>query len=579
MAVRNTTLKLSGSDLQVMSASDITNIQQQAIHQYALNPSVTLSLVSQDGSLNRMIDRRYQAGTASSTNTAFPANSPNIQAIDTVWDTIDQAVGTPANTWQQSNVNRAYPVFLNSDDEIQAMSREDFYDTFIDPAIAAWYAPTGSGNFAGAGQYAIYASNSESGFTLVGSDPVFTDSISADTIRSGNLPENPLDQPSTGTSYYLHVKNSSAVSYSLPFQIDSDGNIQQFTAADFNSLLQYHMRYAIVSRSGSQIRYQIEDQDGTQGRTSGTGIADTQYDSFSRRNQQIDDTYYTQEVPAGNIETRKTYYLKIVNSGNVSGTDTSESYSASATPSGEVDEGLVLTFTLTTNNVPNGTSVPYAISGITNADISAGSLSGNVTIQGNTGSTQVTLVKDFVAENETATCNFTTNSGTRTVSVDIGDVPETVSLEGSSTNPEEPNDIPITDGEVSVGWRFYSNGTVAYYNGEENPTDDTTGHANWINNPSPVNDYWIRASSVNFSGIPTGLSGGSAPGTLGTGSATWYKLTGNGGSNRLWAWIDYRDNGSYGNVRSDFKVEIATDANGNNIVATGYYRVRWEGGA
>jgi len=571
MTIRSSTLKLSGSELQVMSSTDITNIQQQAIHQYALDPSVTLSIVSQDGSLNRMIDRRYRAGTVSSTNTAFPANSPNIAAIDTVWDVIDQSVDSPSNTWDNSNVNIAYPVYLNSSNEIVAMSRADFYDTFIDPAIAAWYAPTGSGNFAGAGQYAIYASNSQSGFTLVNSNPVFTDSISADTIRSGNLPENPLDQPSNGTSYYLHVKNSAAQSYNLPFKIDSNGDLQQFTAANFNSLLQYHMRYAIVSRSGSQIRYQIEDQDGTQGRTSGTGVADTQYDSFSRRKQQIGDNYYTQEVPAGNIETRITYYLKIVNSGDVSGTDTSASYSASSTPTGSVDEGLTVTFILTTNNVANGTQVPYTISGITSADISAGSLSGNVEIQNGSGSTSITLVEGGGEEAETATCTFTTAAGNRTVAVDVNDIiAETAQLEGASGSDPHYSRLGVSDGSVRKGWRFLTDGTVQDYDADKNPQNNS-GHQRWNNKATPTGTWYIR---INLSTYQVGS--GTQSGTISGQNMnlnTWYDLN----TNRFFGQRDDFQADSYDDRYMTYKVEISRNNDGTNIAATGYYRIQWAG--
>lgn len=568
MAVRSNVLRLNADNhLQGMGTAEISAIQEQAIYQYSLNPSVTLSVVASNGNLNSMTDRRYSAGTASSTNSSFPGDSQDVQPIDTVWDVVSMSVASnPPNVWDESNVNRAYPVYLNASNEICAMSREDFYDTIIDPAIAQWYAPVGSGNFAGAAQYAFYEGNGGlTGFSLVSSSPVFQNTVASTDLTTGNLPENPLDQPSSTTNdYYLYLKNASAVTYSLPFKINASGELEQFTAADFNSLLQYHMRYAIVSRVGSQIRYQIENTSGTQGRTSGAGIADTHYASFTRRNQQIGDVYYTQEVPSGSSTTRNTYYLKIVNAGSVDGSDTSETYTATVSPSGSVNEGNSVTFTLNTNNVANGTTVPYAITGITAADISSGSLSGNVTINSNSGSVSITIATDSLNENETATCSFTTTAGTKSASIDINDVTvEAVSLEGTSSNPKR-NQFPPTPG-TDQAWVFNTNGSIQWYNGADGVTQ-TAGFNPWCNVVNPTGDWYVRCTSRTGDGTIQSWS-----------LNTWYKISGSGSNTRSFRISDLRTPGTYGPADSQFTFQISP--NQSTIAATGYYELHWEGGA
>ena len=531
--------KLSGSDLQVMNTSDITAIQSQAIYAYSLSPSVTLSVVGSNGNLNAMTDRRYAAGAASLSNTGFAGNSADIAAVDTTWDVIDQTIASTANTWDDSNVNIAYPVYLTAAGEIQAMSREDFYDTFIDPAITAWYAPTGNGNFAGAAQYAVYEGNGGvNGFTLVSNSPVFQNTVSADTIRSGALPENPLDQPSaTTTDYYLYLKNASAVTHELPFKIDSDGNIQQYTQATFNNMLQYHMRHAITSRAGSYIRYQVQDASGTLGRNSGTGMADTHYASFTRRTYQTGDNYYTQEVPSGSLTTRSTYYLKIVNSNDI--TSASASYTASASAT-SIDEGESVTFNLTTNNVADGTVVAYTISGITADDLTSGSLSGNVTINSNAASVTISLAEDGTTENEVATCTFTTASGNRTASVSIGDV--------APVGPW-PSSIPFAWGTefreifgASQGGQAQAFSRVTFYNqvGSQNRIQVTSVSGTNAAVATPANGYielgdTYAGATIEVRYRITNASYNNAGSTPSEASGTWVTVA--DGSAKQFNWL------------------------------------------
>jgi hypothetical protein len=64
-----------------------------------------------------------------------------------------------------------------------------------------------------------------------------------------------------------------------------------------------------------------------------------------------------------------------------------------------VNEGSTVTFTLTTTNVASGTSVPYTLSGISAADVSGGSLSGNTVVNSSGVATiSVTLLNDSLTE-------------------------------------------------------------------------------------------------------------------------------------------------------------------------------------
>lgn len=65
-----------------------------------------------------------------------------------------------------------------------------------------------------------------------------------------------------------------------------------------------------------------------------------------------------------------------------------------------INEGQSVTITLSTVNgtVPNGFTVPYTVTGISAGDLSSGSLTGNFTLNSNTGSVSFTLSNDATTE-------------------------------------------------------------------------------------------------------------------------------------------------------------------------------------
>ena len=86
-------------------------------------------------------------------------------------------------------------------------------------------------------------------------------------------------------------------------------------------------------------------------------------------------------------------------------------YSVSSPAS--VNEGQNLTYTVTTTNVVNNTTVGYTITGITSGDISSGSLTGNITINSNSGSTTIGLANDNLTDgNETAVLTLASTDST-----------------------------------------------------------------------------------------------------------------------------------------------------------------------
>lgn len=145
---------------------------------------------------------------------------------------------------------------------------------------------------------------------------------------------------------------------------------------------------------------------------------------------------------------------------------------------------------------------------------------------------------------------------------------ETITLGGTTSTPITYADFPQA-APISIGWGFYANGNV-YKMGSANlqvvKTTALYSSTQWCN-VTPSTTYYIRVS--NFAG------GNNIDTSISASLNTWLALT----TNRLFKYTDSRNITTYADEDGVIKVEIATDAAGSNIVATGYYRTFWTGTA
>ena len=309
MAVRRP-LFYDGSDFKEMTAAMVTAIQDRCVYLYGGSPSVTIEISVGSGSLGAMTDTRMQAGapTQDFTNYDTSGETPNIsRATDVTFDKMNQvnaSLSSPTDT-----NNRLYPVNYNSG-TIQAMTATDVFDTFITQAIGTLTDGSDRG-----GTFRISTSTSESGHTLISSNPVFTDTRANTSLYSaGGIPE-VQDQPFDVNNYYLHRTNQGASpSVTLPFQITSGNDLQRYSITALDAMLLAEIRHHTVNTSGSTISYNINGS----GNNRGTGMVDTRLDGSGNYQQRQDGTtgssgtsYRTQEFPNGSPQTISTYFLKI----------------------------------------------------------------------------------------------------------------------------------------------------------------------------------------------------------------------------------------------------------------------------
>jgi len=310
MAVRTPLINDSGN-VKEMSSTQVDQIVDQAVYQYSLNPSVSLSVVSSGGSLGTINDTRLQAGAASTSATAFPSEATTAEpsVVTVSYSKIDETVASITPT---TDTGKTWPAYYNASGHIQAMSLQDVKDTFLHPAIDLLTAATTTSQQAGT--YHISSTTSVTDSTEVsGANTAIYLDTRADTSQytAGGIGET-LDQPTTITSYYLQRVNGVDNSYILPFYVNASNHLQEYDATTFESLLQEWIRYtAASSADGYTIRYNL----GTSGSGNerGSGMGDTRLNgsgNYQTRFVNADD-YRAQEFPNGTPTTINTYYLRI----------------------------------------------------------------------------------------------------------------------------------------------------------------------------------------------------------------------------------------------------------------------------
>ena len=119
------------------------------------------------------------------------------------------------------------------------------------------------------------------------------------------------------------------------------------------------------------------------------------------------------------------------------------------------EEGQSIQVTLTTTNIPNGATVPYTITGITQADLSVGTITGNFTISSNTSTLEFRFARDSVTENETM--RISVNNVNTLLDIPITDVPagnEILTLSPSTFSYNDRIVLTITGGTPNGSFEF-----------------------------------------------------------------------------------------------------------------------------
>ena len=303
------------NDLVEMTSDELVEVQSRIIYAYSQGTTATLTQVSDSGAnITDMDDTRQQAGASSQSASAFVAEGTTAEpgTVTVTYDKINLAY-TTSGVGNTTDSGSTFPIWWDNDNNtIQCMSLGDCKDTFLHPCIDLMIAGTESANTAGT--YTITSSASAAtDYTKVSGDdtPVFINTI-ADTsaYSAAGIPET-LDQPTTVTSYYLHVRDGAANTPSrMPVVVDGDLNLAQMSTSTIDSVLGDWLRYtAANSGDGYKITY---DANTSGGNTRGTAMVNTKLDGSGDYQTLLSgDDYRSQEFPNGTAQTITTYNLRI----------------------------------------------------------------------------------------------------------------------------------------------------------------------------------------------------------------------------------------------------------------------------
>lgn len=207
----------------------------------------------------------------------------------------------------------------------------------------------------------------------------------------------------------------------------------------------------------------------------------------------------------------------------INDTSTNPTYTLSRNYSSR-NEGSSVRFTMTTTNVANGTTIPWSVSGISSADLSSGSLSGNFTISNNVAYADFTFANDQTTEG-TETMTLTSQSQSLTVTIADTSQPPVYTVGSAITGTDQAasvsggspqiwnqsyssigsSGVNTTSSSAQVGdWIYYSN-TFYGYNGY-GQVYAVSGGSTYIT-PFQFSNGWSNR------GYATNISGGNAWGT------------------------------------------------------------------
>lgn len=307
MAVR-IPLIYNGAQLQEMKTSDLTNIYTLGAYYYSLSPSRTLTVSGSGGNLTAIDDTRLQAGAASTASGGFPPESTTAEpsVVTTSYQRITQTSGSAPIT--TSDTGKTFPIYWNGT-QVQAMTEQDFLDTFVYPTINQL--SSGSTTSSQAGTYFISTSTSVTDATLVSSTPVFTDTQADTSLYTADEIAEALDQPQIITNYYLHIINGEVPTYNPPIYIDGSNDLKQYSQSEIGTLLQEYIKNQVVNSStGYQISYNIDGTGTARGSAMVNTILTGGSGNYQTRFVSADD-YRAQEFPDGTPATANTYIFNI----------------------------------------------------------------------------------------------------------------------------------------------------------------------------------------------------------------------------------------------------------------------------
>jgi len=282
-----------------------------ASYVHAQDPAVKLECNTANGIQmpnQNFTDTYYIAGASTTRVDRFSteAETPNVSMSTDVYNRI-RVIDNQGTLPTSDTNNLEYPLYLTNQTprQLRAMTRQDFIDTFVTPALSMW---GGANANEQGGTYFLTTSASPANATIIGTVPVAINSVAnLSAYSSGGIGE--TQKQTTDTNYWLAKVDYPATEFdpieaSLPLYFDAGTEtIKAHTLTSWTALLGPFLRYYLGGGDPNvEISYNINGNGTTQGaiftdsRRTPTGTG------YTTRFVNAND-YRTQEFPTGTEST------------------------------------------------------------------------------------------------------------------------------------------------------------------------------------------------------------------------------------------------------------------------------------
>lgn len=558
------------SDFYEYNDSFMADILSFASYVHAQDPGPKLEVNTSNGTQmpnQGFTDTYYIAGASTTRVERFSteAETPNVSMLTDTYNRI-RIVNNQGTLPTTDANNLEYPLYLTDDTprQLRAMTRQDFIDTFVTPALDNWLGTVANEQ---GGTYFLTTSANPANATIVGSVPAAVNSVAnLSAYTSGGIGE--AVKQTTDINYWLAKVDYSEVDFdpmedSLPMYFDAGTEtIRMHTLASWTALLGPFLRYYLGGGSPAHtISYNINGSGTTQGsiftdsRRTPTGTG------YTTRFVNAND-YRTQEFPTGTESTIAGTEKRLKMQIGV--TEAVALLGSSATPqefdaSGPIDDGGW--------KVQNGFTFTS---------------SGNIE------------EKDYFYDGAQQTFSTTEWCNvTPTGNYWIRFTDDTAATSGGTSRVPATGQNFTESGATATYWQIlqdffgvwtdvtiFDNGTQVYYQRFTGP--DRQNNAAALTSKYVGAKQYFRGTvessysyTVNYGIYYTQQTSTRVTANAGSSFGTWLAMT----SDRSIYWNDTSAAGSYASRFTQIKVEISDDAAGSNILDTGYYRTSWHGDA
>ena len=299
------------SDFYEYSDAYMEDVLTFASYVHAQDPAVKLECNTANGTQmpnQNFTDTYYIAGASTTRVDRFSteAETPNVSMSTDVYNRI-RVIDNQGTLPTSDTNNLEYPLYLTAQSprQLRAMTRQDFIDTFVTPALPMWGGVNANEQ---GGTYFLTTSASPANATIIGTVPAAINSVAnLSAYSSGGIGE--AVKQTTDINYWLAKVDYPATEFdpieaSLPLYFDAGTEtIKAHTLASWTALLGPFLRYYLGGGDPNvEISYNINGAGTTQGaiftdsRRTPTGTG------YTTRFVNAND-YRTQEFPTGTEST------------------------------------------------------------------------------------------------------------------------------------------------------------------------------------------------------------------------------------------------------------------------------------